>query len=47
MKSEYEEGEPAQRVEEFVQCTEEVFLNDLHKNLKRKIITTPKEGLLP
>ena len=32
MKSEYEEDETAQRVEEFVQRTEEVFLNALRKN---------------
>lgn len=34
MRSEYEEGETTQRVEEFVQLTEEVFLNALRKNPK-------------
>lgn len=34
MKSEYEEGETAQKVEEFVQRTEEVFLDALRKNPK-------------
>lgn len=34
MKSEYEENETAQRVEEFVQRTEDVFLNALRKNPK-------------
>ena len=32
MKSEYEEDEEAQSVEEFVQRTEEIFLNALRKN---------------
>ena len=32
IKSEYEESETARKVEEFVQRTEEVFLNALRKN---------------
>lgn len=42
MKSEYEEDETAQSVEEFVQHTEEVFLNALHKNPKISRKELPK-----